>query len=115
MLEGRGFTYLHVAQYFYTLVQMHHPRPNPHTFPVEIGRSGDGLIINPETDILSLTQLLVSALPQTQDNRNIGQKAAQRNGWQHGGTHAQPRRRGLCWGQKRIPGLETRHMVQPIR
>ena len=72
LLEGRSFTYLHVVQYLYGLAETHHQRPNPHPFPVEVGRNGGGLIINPETDILSLTQLLVSALPHNQDNRNIG-------------------------------------------
>ncbi len=72
LLQGRGFTYLHVIQYLYAFVEGRQHRPNPHTFPVEVGRNGGGLFINPETDILSLTQLLVSALPQNQDNRNIG-------------------------------------------
>lgn len=72
LLQGRGFTYFHVIQYFYAFIFQHITRPNPLTFPVEVGRNGGGLYINPETDVLSLTQLLVSALPQDQDDRNIG-------------------------------------------
>ena len=47
-------------------IAQHTQRPNPFSFPVEVGRLGGGLYINPETDVLSLTQLLVSALPQNQ-------------------------------------------------
>ena len=72
LLQGRGFTYFHVILYFYAFIAQHANRPNPLTFPVEVGRKGGGLYINPETDVLSLTQLLVSALPQHQDARNIG-------------------------------------------
>lgn len=72
LLQGRGFTYFHVIQYFYAFIAQHTQRPNPLSFPVEVGRLGGGLYINPETDVLSLTQLLVSALPQNQDDRNIG-------------------------------------------
>ncbi len=72
LLQGRGFTYFHVILYFYAFITHHANRPNTLTFPVEVGRKGGGLYINPETDVLSLTQLLVSALPQHQNDRNIG-------------------------------------------
>jgi hypothetical protein len=58
LLQGRGFTYFHVIQYFYAFIAEHTQRPNPLSFPVEVGRLGGGLYINPETDVLSLIQLL---------------------------------------------------------
>jgi DNA-binding NtrC family response regulator len=72
LMTGRGYTYFHVVQFLYEYARHHSGLRDPFAFCAGVGREGGGLNIKPETDIVSLVRLLVSALPEGDDRRNIG-------------------------------------------
>ena len=68
--QGRGYTSFHVVHFLYEFAKHH--LSDGHSFCAGVGKAGGGLQIKPETDILSLVRLLITALPADDDRRNVG-------------------------------------------
>ena len=72
LMEGRGYTFFHVVQFLYEFAKQYAGLPDVHAFCVGVGRAGGGLQIRPETDIISLIRLVVTAMPAAEDQHSIG-------------------------------------------
>ena len=70
--QGRGYIFFHVAHFLHEFGKHHAGLPDARSFCVGVGKAGGGLQIKPETDILSLVRLLITALPADDDRRNFG-------------------------------------------
>ncbi len=67
LLEENGFTYFHVVQFLYEWAKHHSQRPNPDQFCFGMGAGGGGVEVQPDVAVVSLLQLMLSALPAGND------------------------------------------------
>lgn len=72
LLEENGFTYFHVVQFLYEWAKHHSQRPNPDQFCFGMGAGGGGVEVQPDVAVVSLLQLMLSALPAGNDAGELG-------------------------------------------
>ncbi len=63
LLHDRCYTYFHVVQFLYEFVGAHSTRSDRRYFAAGVGRGGGGLEVAPDREVLSLIELMTTALP----------------------------------------------------
>lgn len=76
LMQETGFTYFHVVQFINEWVKRHSQRPDREFFCYLMGQGGGGVEVQPDVEVGSLLQLLVSAIPPGNDARHLGQVMA---------------------------------------
>jgi len=72
LLQERGYTYFHVVQFLYEWARHYSQRPDPEHFCYRMGAGGGGVEVRPHTEVSGLLQVMLTALPQGDDARQLG-------------------------------------------
>jgi hypothetical protein len=76
LIQGRGYTYLHVVHFLYEFAKHYDLRADSRYFGARVGEAGGGLQAETNPDLLALIRLLATALPEGEDGENLSQMAA---------------------------------------
>lgn len=71
LMEDRGFTFYHVVQFLYEYAKHCARIPNRECFCLGMGRGGGGIEVSPDEEIISLIDLLVTAMPAGSDRGSV--------------------------------------------
>ena len=75
LIQGRGYTYLHVVHFLYEFAKHYDQRTDSRYFGARVGEAGGGLQAETNPDLLALIRLLATALPEGEDSENLSQMA----------------------------------------
>ncbi len=71
LFDESGYTFYHVVQFLYEFAKTYANTPDREYFCAGMGRGGGGLEVAPHTEFISLIRLLISALPETNDEQHL--------------------------------------------
>ena len=71
LLHDRSFTFYHVVQFLYEWAKHYSIGPHGEYFCYGMGVGGGGVEVQPNTEIISLLRLLLTAMPTDEDDRNL--------------------------------------------
>jgi DNA-binding NtrC family response regulator len=72
LMQDRGFTFFHVVQFINEWIKANAAHPDREFFSDAMGHGGGGVEVQPEVEVASLLQLLVSAIPPGNDAPHLG-------------------------------------------
>ncbi len=71
LMEDRTYTFFHVVQFLYEYAKHYATVSDRRFFCFGMGRGGGGIEVAPDTEVVSLLVLLMSALPSDSDSHNL--------------------------------------------
>jgi DNA-binding NtrC family response regulator len=71
LVQDRCYTYFHVVQFLYEFIKHHSSLPERRYFCAGMGRGGGGLEVAPDREVMSLVELMTSALPAQADSPTL--------------------------------------------
>ena len=71
LFDESGYTFYHVVQFLYEFAKTYAETPDREYFCAGMGRGGGGLEVAPHTEFISLIHLLISALPDSNDEQHL--------------------------------------------
>jgi len=71
LMEDRGFTFYHVVQFLYEFAKHYAHIPDRKYFCLGMGRGGGGVEVSPDEEIVSLIDLVVTAMPAGADRSRV--------------------------------------------
>ncbi|MBI2502360.1 MAG: sigma-54-dependent Fis family transcriptional regulator [Candidatus Latescibacteria bacterium] len=71
LVQDRCYTFFHVVQFLYEFAKCHSALPERRYFCAGMGRGGGGLEVAPDREVISLVELMTSALPAQADSRTL--------------------------------------------
>ena len=75
LIQGRGYTYLHVVHFLYEFAKHHGEGEDSFYISARVGEAGGGLQAETNPDLLALMRLLATALPFGEDGDNLQEMA----------------------------------------
>lgn len=71
LFDESGYTFFHVVQFLYEFAKTYANTSDREYFCAGMGRGGGGLEVAPHTEFISLISLLISALPDSNDEQHL--------------------------------------------
>ena len=71
LFDESGYTFYHVVQFLYEFAKTYAETPDREYFCAGMGRGGGGLEVAPHTEFISLIHLLISALPDSNNEQHL--------------------------------------------
>ena len=72
LLHDRSFTFYHVVQFLYEWAKHYSASSDRRYFCYGMGVGGGGVEVEPNTEVISLLQMLLTAMPAAEDEANLG-------------------------------------------
>jgi transcriptional regulator with GAF, ATPase, and Fis domain len=72
LLHDRSFTFYHVVQFLYEWAKHYSAGADRRYFCYGMGVGGGGVEVEPNKEVISLLQILLTAMPATEDDANLG-------------------------------------------